>query len=378
MTFTDLRFLAVFGGCWVTFLLVPTRARAPVLAAWGLLFYALYAGTFLVVVLALTAIAATAERRWHAYLAGAAILSVLVWFKLAQAKVGTSAVIVPLGLSYLSFELLHVAIERRRGRIAAPSFIDMLAYVFFMPCRIAGPIRRFPEFMAAVENAAPSSDQVYSGILRILTGLAKKLVVADTLALTSAELPFVQTPAQAWAVMLAYSFQILFDFSAYSDLAIGFARLLGIRVPENFSYPYLASNIREFWNRWHITLSQWVRDYLFVPTGRWLFSTPLRPYPAAIAALSYLVTFLAVGAWHGLTAAFLVWGLYHGALLAAHHVIQARMPMVIASSTWYRSWIGTAIGCAVTFLCVTIGWIPFITDLDRTGQLLRLMLLGAK
>ena len=173
-------------------------------------------------------------------------------------------------------------------------------------------------------------------------------------------------------------FQILFDFSAYSDLAIGFARLLGIRVPENFSYPYLASNIREFWNRWHITLSQWVRDYLFVPTGRWLFSTPLRPYPAAIAAVSYLVTFLVVGAWHGLTAAFLAWGLYHGALLAAHHVIQARMPMVIASSTWYRSWIGTAIGCVVTFLCVTIGWIPFITDLDRTGQLLRLMLLGAK
>jgi alginate O-acetyltransferase complex protein AlgI len=177
--------------------------------------------------------------------------------------------------------------------------------------------------------------------------------------------------------VLAYTFRIYFDFSAYSDLAIGFSRLLGISVPENFAFPYLAVNIREFWSRWHITLSQWVRDYVFIPTGRALFGTVLRPWPGAIAAISYLVTFLVVGAWHGLTAAFLVWGAYHGALLAAHHLIHARVPPSIVDRDWYHSRPAAVVSGALTFVFVAVGWVPFMTDLATARRLLGVMFLGA-
>jgi D-alanyl-lipoteichoic acid acyltransferase DltB (MBOAT superfamily) len=104
-----------------------------------------------------------------------------------------------------------------------------------------------------------------------------------------------------------------------------------------------------------------------------MFATPLRPYPSLIAAVSYLVTFAVVGVWHGLTASFLVWGLYHGMLLAVHHVVRAHIPMAVAGSRWYQSAVGKTLGCALTFSCVTFGWLPFMTDLERAAQLFRLM-----
>lgn len=381
MILTDLRFLLLFAGCWVTFVSVSTARRAQVLAAWGAAFYALYTGVFIVAILALAATVLQARQRWQSWIVGVAIAGLLTAFKLVEAArlppfTGAAAVVIPLGLSYLSFELLHVVIERRRGRLGDISAANLLAFVFFAPCRVAGPIRRYSDFIAEVERAAPGAEDIYRGLLRVLIGLAKKYIIADTLSLTVAELEAVRSSSHAWVVVLAYGFQLLFDFSAYSDLAVGFSRMLGLRVPENFNYPYLASNVREFWNRWHISLSHWVRDYVFVPTGRRLFGTALRPYPALIAAISYLVTFAIVGAWHGLTASFLVWGLYHGALLSMHHVIQTNMPVSIAASGWYRSAVGKTLGWAVTFVCVTIGWLPFMTDLARARVLFRLMIGG--
>src|SRR4029077_14813512 len=161
----------------------------------------------------------------------------------------SATILIPLGFSYLSFELLHVVIERHRGRIPELSFPDLLAFVFFAPARVAGPIKRYPDFTAAVREANPSADQVYAGTLRVLLGLAKKLFVADVLALTVAERPDVHSAGHAWIVLLAFTFQIYFDFSAYTDVAIGFSRMLGITLPENFNRPYLAPNIRAFWNR---------------------------------------------------------------------------------------------------------------------------------
>lgn len=384
MIFTDLRFLLLFAGCWVSFVSVPRAWRSVVLAVWGTLFYVAYVGTAAVLVIALVAGAAFSHRKGVAWLVGAAVVGLLASFKLAgnvelMSGAGASGFgrwVIPLGFSYLSFELLHVVVERRRGRIATVALADLLAYAMYMPCRIAGPIRRFPDFTAAVARADVSGADVHAGVVRILIGLAKKLVIADTLALTGAELTYVSEASHAWTIVLAYTFRIYFDFSAYSDLAIGFSRLLGIAVPENFSYPYLAPNIREFWNRWHITLSHWVRDYVFVPTGRVLFGTVLRPWPGLIATASYLATFLVVGAWHGLTGAFLVWGAYHGALLSAHHVIRARMPAAISDHAWYRSRAAHAVSVAITFLFVAVGWVPFMTDLASARRLLLLMFLG--
>ncbi|HYU26249.1 MAG TPA: MBOAT family O-acyltransferase [Thermoanaerobaculia bacterium] len=368
MIFTELRFVALFVACWITFYLVPRRYRAAVLTFWGAAFYLIYAGPFFVVVLVLAILAFFSGRRAAAWLTGIATVGLLVYFKGT-----TTSILVPLGFSYLSFELLHVVMERRRGRIEELSLIDLLAFVFFAPTRVAGPIKRYPDFVAAVRDAEPSSANVYAGLLRILFGLAKKYLLADVLALTVAEQTYVSSALHAWIIVFAYSLQIYFDFSAYSDIAIGLGRILGIGLPENFRWPYLAKNIREFWDRWHITLSHWVRDYVFVPVGRTLFRGPLRRSPIVIAAISYLVTFAIVGAWHGLTPAFLLWGVYHGVLLSLYHVVRLKTPVWIADHRWYEARAVRAASVMVTFFCVTLGWVPFMMPLPQAQKMLALM-----
>ena len=365
MIFTELRFVALFLGCWISFFAVPRRFRAAVLALWGAAFYAIYAGWFFLAVVALVIVAFFSGSRWIAWIAGLATVALLVYFK--------ASLLVPLGFSYLAFELLHVIIERRRGRIAELALDDLFAFIFFAPARIAGPIKRYPAFVAAVRDAEPSSANVYAGLLRILLGLAKKFFLADVLALTVAERAYVSSTKHAWIIILAFSLQIFFDFSAYSDIAIGLARTLGVALPENFRAPYFARNIREFWDRWHITLSHWVRDYVFTPLGRTLFRTSLRKTPAVIAVISYVVTFTIVGAWHGLTPAFLLWGVYHGALLSLYHVVRLKTPASIADRPWYGGRAARAFSVALTFLCVTIGWVPFMLPLPKAAKFLALM-----
>lgn len=379
MIFTDLRFFLCFGLCWVTFVAVPRAWRATALAVWGTVFYALFAASYLPLVFVLVAATYAASGRILRWVAGLAIAGTLIWFKW-QAGFGagvpgasTGSVLIPLGLSFLAFELLHVIAERGRGRLPDLAPMDLLAFAFFLPARVAGPIKRYRPFLDSVRDAQPSVEEVYGGGLRVLLGLAKKVLVADVLALTVAQQGYASSSLQVWYVVLAYSFQILLDFSAYSDIAIGFARMLGIKLPENFNWPYLAVNIREFWNRWHMTLSEWVREYIFMPTGRVLFRTNLRRAPAVIATLSYLVTFLIVGAWHGMTLSFIVWGLYHGVLLSVHHVVKTKLPNAIARHPLYQAKATAVASAAFTFLCVSVGWVPFMTDMDRAAELLRLM-----
>ena len=357
MIFTELRFITIFVLMAISFFTVPRRWRTATLALWGIVFYTTFAGVYvgLVLLLALLALFTAAP------IAGVAIVGVLIAVK------AMPHIVVPLGISYLAFELLHVVIERRRGKIARPAICDLLAFAFFAPARIAGPIKRLPPFLAAVEDAELSAENVWAGLLRILFGFAKKYLLADVLALTVAESSYVASMRHALLIVLAFGLQLFLDFSAYSDIAIGFARILGIRLPENFNWPYLAANIREFWERWHITLSQWVRDYIFTPTGRALFRTRLRLYPAVIATISYLLTFAIVGAWHGLSAGFIIWGLYHGALLAAYNVLRMNVPR-LSDATWYR-----ALSIATTFVFVTIGWVPFFLPIDQAIHMWSLM-----
>lgn len=365
MIFSDLRFIALFLGCWISFFALPRRTRPVVLAFWGAAFYLVYAGPFLAVVLLLALMTFFNRLSWLAGLATVALL--------AYVKLPATSVIVPLGFSYLAFELLHVVIERRRGRIESLSLNELLAFVFFAPARIAGPIKRYPDFIAAVRDAEPSSANVYAGLLRILAGFAKKFFLADVLALAVERSAFVTSAKLAWVVVLAFSLQLWLDFSAYSDIAIGLARTLGIALPENFRAPYLARNIRDFWERWHITLSHWVRDYVFVPLGRSFFGTPLRRLPILIAVICYLLTFVTVGAWHGLTPAFLVWGAYHGALLALYHVVRLKTPAWIADHRWYDARPVRAASVALTFFVVVIGWVPFMLPLPKAAKMLALM-----
>lgn len=365
MIFTDLRFVALFLGCWISFSFLPRRWRAGVLTFWGAAFYVTYAGPYFLIVLLLALVTFFRRLGW---IAAIATIALLAYFKTPAASIA-----IPLGFSYLAFELLHVVIERRRGRIESLSLPDLLAFVFFAPARIAGPIKRYPDFVAAVRDAEPSSENLYAGLLRILFGLAKKFILADVLALTVAESAYVTSAKHAWIIVFAFGLQIWLDFSAYSDIAIGLARTLGIALPENFRAPYLAKNIRDFWERWHITLSHWVRDYVFTPAGRSLFKTPLRRVPVVIATISYLVTFAVVGAWHGLTPAFLLWGIYQGVLLSLYHVVRMKTPAWIADHPWYDSRVVRLGSIALTFLLVTIGWVPFMLPLPKAVKMLALM-----
>jgi alginate O-acetyltransferase complex protein AlgI len=380
------RFVLLVGATWLAFFGVPSRFRSHVLTAGGVGFYALYAPSTLWLVAALvvlTYLAGGTRARWMVV---GVLVGLLAYFKWPSG--GISAVsagiidvraggaIVPLGFSFLSFELIHYAIERGRGRIRDTSLVDLAAFAFFFPCRIAGPIKRYSDFTASVLRAERSPDDVYRGGLRILSGLLKKVVLADRLDRLSSTIPLTGTPLQAWAAMAAYALVLYLDFSAYSDIAIGVSRLMGLRVPENFRWPYLSSNIQDFWNRWHMSLSSWARDYIFMGVGRQLFKTRWKRQPQAIAAASYMATFLVIGAWHGLTLNFLVWGAYHGLLVTAFHVYKTTLPVSVATSRFYQSRFIVWAGIGFTFLQVTIGWVFFRMDVPHAVGLLRLMLGG--
>jgi alginate O-acetyltransferase complex protein AlgI len=371
MIFADLRFLLLFLVTASAFLLVPTRLRMTVLAVGGLIFYLLYAGWFLIVAALLTVLTIVARGSRAAWMTGAVIVTLLAVVKAPTLMESSSSLVVPLGFSYLAFELIHVLIERQRGKLGTVGWDEMFAFAFFAPARAAGPIKRLPAFRSAVAEAQLSATNIYAGVLRILVGFFKKFALADLLALTVAEKSNIVSTPHAWTVLFAFALQLLLDFSAYTDIAIGLGRILGIRLPENFRWPYFSRNIREFWERWHITLSQWVRDYIFSPLARRLFRTPLRKFPLLIATISYLVTFGLVGAWHGLTGSFIVWGLYHGALLAAFNVIQQKLPRQVVQSRWYGSPISSVIGAGVTFFFVSIGLVWFLLPLREAGIMLQ-------
>jgi alginate O-acetyltransferase complex protein AlgI len=382
--FTDIKFILLVVVCWLSFASVSPSRRGWVLALWGAVFYVLYAASSAPMVFGLVLVVFLVPPRYWIALT-ALVIGVLAFYKLGIRDTGiplltaanpTSSpqVLVPLGLSFLSFELIHFAVERSRGRIGRVAFGDFMAYALYFPCRVAGPIRRYPEFTKSMVAARPSADSVYAGLLRVLTGVVKKVAVADVLGLTASEIAYVATPAHAAKVVLAYGLQIYLDFSAYSDIAIGISRMFGITVPENFRHPYLSSSIQEFWTRWHISLSTWVRDYVFLPLGQAAFATRLRERPTMIAVISYLVAFLIIGAWHGLAANFILWGIYHGVLLSIYHVYRRTIGRRIGAHAFADSMMARVVAVALTFVLVTLGWVLFLTpDPGEAARLLRLM-----
>jgi alginate O-acetyltransferase complex protein AlgI len=222
----------------------------------------------------------------------------------------------PLGISFFTFEFIHYAVDRYRGKTEAGTFGQYLAFILFFPTMVAGPIKRYQDFLPKLESPSRNAVRDWQlGITRILAGLAKKFVVADFLTSLTNHLNRGDiAQAQRWILpiwLLAYGMKIYFDFSAYSDIAIGSAKLFGIKVPENFDWPYLRTNIAEFWQHWHMSLYRWLVDYVFIPLGG------SRRSPARVYA-NVLITMFISGLWHGAGLNFVVWGLWHGGLLAGH------------------------------------------------------------
>lgn len=268
-----------------------------------------------------------------------------------------------LGFSYIAFRILHTLRDRQTGRLPAVSLAEYVIYVIFFPALAAGPIDRIERFIVDLRRPPDltATDMGEAG-QRLVLGLFKKFALADTLgliALNGTNALQVQSPGWAWVLLYAYSFQIYFDFSGYTDIAIGMARLLGIKLPENFNSPYLKSNLTQFWNSWHMTLTQWFRGYFFNPLTRAWRSSSWQWPPVLIIFVTQLATMILIGLWHGVTWAFVAWGIWHGLGL----FLQNRW------STWARSrfpdisprWqaILYAGGIVLTFHYVALGWVFF-------------------
>jgi len=270
-------------------------------------------------------------------------------------------ILLPVGISFYTFQALSYIIDLYRGgRDRAQSWLDFLLYMAFFPKLLAGPICRARELLPQIAAPAPRSvPEVSRAATLILSGLFKKAVLAtliDTHLVAAAfDAPENYGAGALWMAMLGYSMQIYWDFSGYTDLALGLGLLLGFRLPQNFEHPYTATDISDFWRRWHITFSSWLRDYLFFPLAtRW--SAALRARMslrrAALwgAQLAVLVTFVLCGLWHGAGWTFVLWGAYHGVLLFIHHGLRDGLRM-----RWNGGWLGRA----GTFLLVSLGWVLF-------------------
>lgn len=257
----------------------------------------------------------------------------------------------PLGISFYTFQSMSYTIDVYRKNVEPTrNFFDFACFVTMFPQLVAGPIVRYRDIATQIIKRSVNHHSFSSGCLRFIFGLGKKVLIANTLAVP-ADMIFAiptdgLTTGLAWLGITCYTLQIYFDFSGYSDMAIGLGRMLGFTFPENFNYPYSSKSIKEFWRRWHISLSNWFRDYLYIPLG----GSRVRP---GRNYFNLILVFLLCGLWHGASWTFVLWGLYHGAFLVAERLglyrrIEHQLPTVLRH--FY------------TLLAVMGGWVLFRSE----------------
>jgi alginate O-acetyltransferase complex protein AlgI len=280
-------------------------------------------------------------------------------------------VLLPVGISFYTFEALSYTIDVYRGEIRAERKWSRIAFmVSFFPHLIAGPIVRARNFFPQIYDPKPlTRDRLERALFLIAGGLFKKMILADTLALF-ADNAFDHTPSigwlGAWIGVYAFSFQIFFDFSGYTDVALGSALLLGYDLPQNFRRPYIATSITDFWRRWHMTLSSWLRDYLYIPLGGSRMPSKLGVYR------NLILTMFLGGLWHGAAWHFAIWGVLHGLALSVERALGVRPPSAEAKPAEAVGW--RLLKGALVFQLVTFLWIPFrARNLGDTWRLMEQM-----
>lgn len=267
------------------------------------------------------------------------------------------------GLSYIVFRMVHWLVDSRKGQIHSATPLTFLNYIFFFPTFLAGPIDTYRNFHHGAHHLPRRAERAWLayGAGRVVLGAAKTILLVPLVKpwaldwqVTAADTGFTQGLALALS-LLAYSAYILFDFSGYSDIAIGVGRWMSFRLPENFRTPYFASNLADFWRRWHISFSTFLRAYVFKPTIALLNrSARLAAHRDAVSITAYLLTFLICGLWHGDALHFAVWGLWHGAGLAVGKLWRERW-----RPSWARGRAYELASTALTFGFVTAGWFWF-------------------
>jgi alginate O-acetyltransferase complex protein AlgI len=376
LLFTEPSFLFLFLPVLLALYFITGSREHGAYANWLLLvasvvFYATGGGSFTWLMLGSIAfnywmaILVSRDRRWLPF-AIAVNLTVLGLFKYANffadnlnAVLRTAAgrsiavppVLLPIGISFFTFHAISYVVDvHRRDATAQKSPVHAALYLLLFPQLIAGPIIRYRDIADQLARRLVTRDDFGYGVRRFIIGLAKKVLVANVVAgpadrifgLPVAEL----STGHAWLGLVCYTLQIYFDFSGYSDMAIGLGRMFGFRFPENFRWPYIADSVQEFWRRWHISLSTWFRDYLYIPLGGNRVS-PARRYR------NLVTVFFLCGLWHGASWNFVIWGLWHGTFLVIERVTQSPNHQVTKSPI-------AAVGRHVyTMLVVMIGWVFF-------------------
>ena len=272
------------------------------------------------------------------------------------------AIALPIGISFFTFQALSYVVDVYRGQVQAQrKLINVALYISFFPQLIAGPIVRYREINEQIENRTVTWDGFALGARRFIYGLSKKVLIANVVARGADALYKLDvgsvTGGMAWLAAILYTFQIYYDFSGYSDMAIGLGRMFGFSFSENFNYPYLSRSIREFWRRWHISLSAWFKEYVYIPLGG-------SRKGAGRTYLNLLVVFLLTGIWHGAGVTFILWGLYHGLFSVLERLGLGRALQKLGIVGWLYA-----------FLVVVFGWVLFrVEDLPVALQLMGRML----
>ena len=385
MVFSSLTFLQCFLPlCLLAYFLVPKAWRNGALFLFSLLFYAWGEPVYVLLMLFSTALDYTcgqaAERCRGQRGAKIALLvsvcvnlGLLCVFKYSDFLIGTINTLfgtalpqpnlpLPIGISFYTFQAMSYVIDVYRGDAAVErSFLHVALYVVLFPQLVAGPIVRYSTVAEEIRCRREGADDMAEGLQRFLFGLAKKVLLANQMGLI-ADAAFSQTAPRlsmglAWLGVIGYTLQIYFDFSGYSDMATGLGRMLGFEFLPNFNYPYISRSITEFWRRWHISLSTWFREYLYIPLGgnrcsraKWM--------------RNLFLVWAATGIWHGASWNFLLWGLYFWALLLLEKFLLAK-PLAKAPA---------AVGHIYTMLLVMVSWAIFaMEDFSRLGSYLRVM-----
>jgi alginate O-acetyltransferase complex protein AlgI len=269
----------------------------------------------------------------------------------------TLDIILPLGISFFTFTQIAFLVDTYRNEVKEYKFTNYLLFVSYFPHLIAGPILHHKQIMPQIENRAArrvTADALALGMTIFIIGLFKKVVFADNVAPYADRIFSTPDPTislvEAWGATLAYGIQLYFDFSGYSDMAIGISRMFGINLPINFNSPYKACNVIDFWRRWHLTLSQFLRDYIYIPLGGNRGGKPRR-------YINLFLTMVIGGLWHGASWTFVIWGALHGAYLIINHAwrwFTARLRFNFLSS-----WIVILLSWGITFAAVNIAWVFF-------------------
>jgi alginate O-acetyltransferase complex protein AlgI len=386
MIFSSSVFVFLFLPLFLTvYYLLPFRARSAWILAGSWLFYGWWRVDFLALIIAVSAwtyllglrILRQRSARGGRLALGIGIagnLGVLGYFKyynfgiqslsgvlqrLGAAPITALEIVLPIGISFYVFQATSYLIDLHRGDAPrAKGYLDLAAYISLFPQLIAGPIIRYKDIAGQLRHREHSFPRFSEGSARFMIGFCKKILIADTVA-SVAEATFslaAPSAADAWLGTAAYTVQIFFDFSGYSDMAIGLGLMLGFRFMENFRQPYLATSISDFWSRWHISLSTWLRDYLYIPLGG-------NRRGRRRTLVNLMTVMLLGGLWHGAAWTFVLWGAWHGLLLVGERLLSS-------GGGSHQKPVLRIIGVLRTMLVVMFGWVLFRSpDLPTAGSM---------